>query len=233
MPYAGHEGGGGGVCPEPGPGVKMTSYPPPYPPQIFLYSFLPAANFFEMLPLAMSEKSEAWSRLTAEIADRGEHEVLDMIATRIAEGEKPQNIARSMGYPWYVLRKWMEDSPDRMDAWALAKRCYADGLAYDSVSVARGADVDDISVARLQNDSYMKMAGKLSKQEWGEQKSAVVADGLTIDEALGGFAGMLLAKMRVVESIPEGACEKEVVSEMGPQKILLENVGITYDGDVI
>jgi len=158
--------------------------------------------------------------LTDDIERNGEHSVLDAIVTRIAEGEDPKDIARSRGYTWYVLRRWMEEKPERLEAWALAKRCFADGLAYEALRETRDANAEEIAVSKLRSENYTKMAGRLSKREWGDAKDVTVVEGLTMDEALGGFAGMLLAKMRVVESVPERVSEKEGVENLAAKKNL-------------
>ena len=162
----------------------------------------------------MNAKTEGWSRLDSLIAEDGEEGVLARVMTRIAIGENPQDIALSMGMPWLVLRKWLEDKPERMDEWALADRCFADGLAYEALMEVRDCGLEEVPLARLRSEHYDKKAGKLNRVKWGEQKQGFVAEGLTMDQALGGFASMLLEKMRVVpqtaETIPMQA---EVPSE--------------------
>lgn len=117
------------------------------------------------------------------VDEYGAEVVLRMICTRIAEGEAPSDIARSYGMPWMVMRRWMEDSADRMSQWELAKRCFADGLAYESLRVVRDADEDSVALARLQSETYAKTAGKVSRVEWGGEASAPQgfgAGGITI-----------------------------------------------------
>ena len=133
------------------------------------------------------------------IDEQGEDGVLALICTRIAEGENPKDIARSSGMPWMVMRRWMEDKAERMAEWELAKRCFADGLAYESLREVRDCELEEVPLVRLRSESYVKMAAKISRVEWGEQKQGVVFEGLTMDQALGGFASALLEKMRVVK----------------------------------
>jgi len=78
--------------------------------------------------------------------------------------------------PWYVLRKWLEDKQERMQAWELAKRCFADGLVYESLREVRDAGLEEVPLARLRSETYQKTAGKVSKVEWGTE-SAVAAGG--------------------------------------------------------
>ena len=125
----------------------------------------------------MNSRTEGWSRLDALIADDSAEGVLAMVATRIAIGENPQDIALSMGMPWLVLRKWMEDKPERMEEWALADRCFADGLVYESLREVRDAGLEEVPLARLRSETYQKTAGKVSKVEWGTESAAVTGFG--------------------------------------------------------
>lgn len=108
---------------------------------------------------------------------------LRMVCTRIADGEDPRDIARLNGMPWMVLRKWMEDEPERIREWELAKRCFADGLVYESLREVRDAGLEEVPLARLRSESYGKMAAKLSRVEWGDRQegsSGFGAGGITI-----------------------------------------------------
>ena len=91
----------------------------------------------------------------------GEDGVLRMFCTRISEGESPIDIARSNGVPWYAFRGWLEDSSDRMNAWDLADRCFADGLVYEGLREVRNAGLEEVPLARMRDESYKKMAAKL------------------------------------------------------------------------
>ncbi len=112
------------------------------------------------------------------IAEMGEDGALSLICTRIAEGEDPRNIAPSVGMPWMVMRKWMEDKEERVKEWELAKRCFADGLAYESLREVRDCGLEEVPLARLRSESYVKMASKISRVEWGDR-----------EERIGGFGG--------------------------------------------
>ena len=132
----------------------------------------------------MNFRTEGWSRLDALIAEYDEKSVLDMVTTRIAVGENPQGIALSMGMPWMVMRKWMEDKPERMQAWELAKRCFADGLAYEGLKAVKEADPETVQVAKLQFDAYTKTAGKVSREEWGEKVQVEINQTISVLDAL-------------------------------------------------
>ena len=132
----------------------------------------------------MNFRTEGWSRLDALIAEYDEKSVLDMVTTRIAVGENPQGIALSMGMPWMVMRKWMEDKPERMQAWELAKRCFADGLAYEGLKAVKEADPETVQVAKLQFDAYTKTAGKVSREDWGEKVQVEIKQTISVLDAL-------------------------------------------------
>ena len=113
----------------------------------------------------------------------GEGGALALICTRIAEGEDPRDIARGSGMPWMVMRRWMEDKEERMRDWELAKRCFADGLAYESLREVRDAGLEEVPLARLRSESYVKMAAKISRVEWGDREergSSAGGGGVTI-----------------------------------------------------
>ena len=129
----------------------------------------------------MNTRTEGWSRLDALIAEDGEEGVLARVMTRIAIGDDPRDIALGMGMPWYVLRKWLEDKQERMQAWELAKRCFADGLVYESLKEARDADINTVQVAKLRSDVYSKTAGKVSREEWGDKVQMEVKQTHSVD----------------------------------------------------
>lgn len=121
--------------------------------------------------------------MDALIAEMGEEGVLALVMTRIAIGDDPRDIAVSMGMPWLVLRKWLEDKEERMKEWELAKRCFADGLVYEGLREVRDCGLEGVPLARLRNESYGKIAEKLSRVEWGREESRTMvggAGGITI-----------------------------------------------------
>lgn len=154
---------------------------------------------------------DGFALLTEDLERNGERFVLDAVVTRIAEGEDPKDIARSRGYSWYVLRKWMEDSPERMAEWSLAKRCFADGLAYKGMAAASDATIADVAVRKLQVDSYSKAAGKMNRDEWGERMQVETTVMVSIVDALKEARGRVeeiktdrLPAMRVPVTVENG-----------------------------
>jgi hypothetical protein len=120
---------------------------------------------------------EGWSRMDRMITEHGEEGALALIMTRVSEGEDPRDIARGNGMPWMVMRRWLEDKAERMAEWELAKRCFADGLVYEGLQVVRDASVESVPLARLQNESYVKAAAKMSRVEWGDREERGMSAG--------------------------------------------------------
>ena len=131
-----------------------------------------------------------WGRLDTWLSDIGEAGVLDTLCGRMALGEAPHEVSVSMGMPWHVLRKWMEEDEKRMESMALAKRCYADKLAWEAVGRIGEADVETVGLAKFQFEAGMKVAGKLDRSGWGEEKDAGKGGGITVVVQRGGVVAI-------------------------------------------
>ena len=155
--------------------------------------------------------------MDAMIAEDGEEGVLARVMTRIAIGDDPRDIALGMGMPWYVLRKWLEDKPERMQAWELAKRCFADGLVYESLREVRDCGLEKVPLARLRSETYQKTAGKVSKVEWGNESAVVTGFGNQGITIVIGNAVVPHLQVQEDERLPvviEQVQEKEQVMEI-------------------
>ena len=148
--------------------------------------------------------------MDAMIAEDGEEGVLARVMTRIAIGDDPRDIALGMGMPWYVLRKWLEDKQERMQAWELAKRCFADGLVYESLKEVRDCGLEEVPLARLRSETYQKTAGKVSKVEWGTENAVAAGGGGNITIVIGRVESPYRQVAEVVA---------EQVQVVGPQPI--------------
>lgn len=102
----------------------------------------------------------------------GEDAILEGICARVAEGESPMDVARSMGLSWFVVREWLEGG-NKMARIELAKRCYADGLVWEGLKIARDADMETLPVDKFQAEYFQKSAALMNPQGWGgkEDKS--------------------------------------------------------------
>lgn len=128
----------------------------------------------------MRQRTVMRQTLASMVEADGEDELLEEICARVADGDNPQDIARSMGLSWFVVREWLEDG-NKMRRIELAKRCFADGLVWESLAAARDADSDNVAVARLQADHFSKMAGRLSRDEWGDKQQVEIKTTHTVD----------------------------------------------------
>ncbi|MCG3176993.1 MAG: hypothetical protein MOGMAGMI_01957 [Candidatus Omnitrophica bacterium] len=155
---------------------------------------------------------EGYSRLDNLIAEFGPSELIagdsaliDEICAKVSQGEKPWEIAtKHHNIAWMVLRKWIEDDGKRSAVFELAKRCWADRLVWDAVSAARDAGIEDVSVSKLQADTYLKVAAKADRGSWGdakEDKGAGIT--LVIDRSCGGTVKVEGGVVRI--GIEEGA----------------------------
>jgi hypothetical protein len=143
------------------------------------------------------------------IDTHGEDGALALVMTRVAEGEDPRDIARSQGMPWMVMRKWLEDRQERMKEWELAKRCFADGLVYESLREVRDCGLEEVPLARLRSETYQKTAGKVSKVEWGTENAVAAGGGGNITIVIGRvespyrqIADVVAEQVQVVEPKP-------------------------------
>ena len=72
-----------------------------------------------------------------------------------------------------------------MQAWELAKRCFADGLVYESLKEVRDCGLEEVPLARLRSETYQKTAGKVSKVEWGTENAVAAGGGGNITIVIG------------------------------------------------
>lgn len=151
----------------------------------------------------MNTKTVGWARLTADVEEYGEDGVLDAFCGRIAEGESPVDFCKSRGMPWFVMRRWLEDKPHRMSMWALAKRCFADGLQYEAIDDVRTADVETVALAKLQSEAKVRLSGKMNRDEWGEKVQMSVTNvSVDIKSLLEKREARLVGSGEVVSVVP-------------------------------
>lgn len=152
---------------------------------------------------------EGYSRLDNLIAELGPSELIagdsaliDKICAHVSQGMEPWKVATEQyNVAWMVVRKWIEDDGKRSAVFELAKRCWADRLVWDAVSAANGATVEDVSVSKLQADTYLKVAAKADRKAWGD---GVGAGGV-------GFGGVTIVIGDVKTPLEIGVIEGEVV----------------------
>jgi len=156
--------------------------------------------------------STAYSRLDRLIEDMGEAGLLDMVAGRVAIGESQGEIAGSCGLTPTVLRRWLEEKPVRVEELELARRCFAESLAYEGLRAVRDADEDTVAVARLQFDAYSKTAGKVDRGNWGEKQQVEVTNVHSVD--FRGLLEMREARLRELVTVVVPQAMQESTHEM-------------------
>ena len=127
----------------------------------------------------MSKTPVARARLDALITTHGEEGFIDMVCSRVAEGEEPFSLGDNddgtgtgsgNGTMKMVIRQWFEAIPERMAQVTLAKRCFADRLAWDALKATRETAPEDIQCSKLLVDTNLKIAAKLDRESWGDQR---------------------------------------------------------------
>ena len=125
-----------------------------------------------------------WSRMDILVQERGSEGLLDSFCSRVADGEHPRDIARSMGVHAITFREWIEGDPDRMKMFELAKRCLADHLQWDAIQEAQLSTVDTVSLGKYRTDTYRVAAGVMNRKEYGNKVDVDIGINLNLSEAL-------------------------------------------------
>lgn len=132
--------------------------------------------------------SNGWAKLDAIVSQNGKDWLRETLVTRVAEGESPNEIARSFGLPYVVIRKWIEENA--ADLVGLARRAHADILVSEALKHIDEAQIEDVAVARLKAETKLKIAGKMDRGTWGEGGSVG-----------GGFGGVTIV---IGDVVPDG-----------------------------
>lgn len=122
-------------------------------------------------------KARNWVKLLEEHAELVGLEtfVADM-AREVSEGRTPDELVKMYnGVPYICLRRFMEEHGE---AFSLAKRAWADKLVGKALSSVE--DDEDLTRAKLKSETYLKVAAKASKDEWGDGQAAIGGGNITI-----------------------------------------------------
>ena len=128
-------------------------------------------------------KALAFAKLDAWIAERGEIAFFEL-ASRVGSGELPSRIAQSIGVPWFALKAWIEDDPERMALVELAVRAGADQLEAEALQEVRDADSETVQLAKLRYESYVRSAGFRDRKKYGNKVDVEVGMTVSIVDAL-------------------------------------------------
>lgn len=146
------------------------------------------------------------------IEAEGEDHLLEAICSRVAEGENPVAVAKSMGFSWFVLREWLEDG-NRMGRLELAKRCFADGLIWKGLEIARDAQQETVAVDKFRAEYMQKSAGLMYPQGWGgkEEKNG---GGITVVVNRGLEAKVECGVLTILPEQEKGYQERVISGEV-------------------
>lgn len=149
-------------------------------------------------------RSEGWSRLTEILKENGEDWLVGQLVTRVADGEEPWAIAKTLGVPYVCVKKWAEENA--VDLIALGRRARADVLVGEAVRHVDEAQIEDVALARLKAETKLKVAAKLDRVAYGEGGMVGGGGGMSVTIVIGD-----VIPAEVVPEIDGEVIEGEVV----------------------
>jgi hypothetical protein len=142
--------------------------------------------------------------MDALIADHGEDGLLELVTTRVAEGERLALIAQTLDLPYSVIWRWLTAESSRMAAYRASLEAKADDEAHRTLEIADSASPDDVAVARLRVDTRLKLASKWDRKRYGEEK-----------DVGGGFSGgiqIVIGSLVTPEAVTPGVVVRDVLT---------------------
>jgi hypothetical protein len=104
------------------------------------------------------------------------------ICRRLADGELLGDICQPARMPSRdTVRRWQNENGPFRDRYAAARDQQADALAEEAMRIARNADVDSVTLCRLQIDTIKWLIGKIAPKLYGDK---VVPDA-TVNVSIG------------------------------------------------
>ncbi len=128
----------------------------------------------------------AYAILDDIIARKGADEFLVEIVHEVLCGRRLVEIAQAEGLLYSVLWNWLKDVPERLEKYRDALKGYGDLLIAETVGIADGSGDPKLMV-----DTRFKVAGKVDKKMWGEEKDAGGGGGITVVVQRGGGVQMV------------------------------------------
>jgi hypothetical protein len=94
------------------------------------------------------------------------------VLDRVAAGEPFQRVLRDWLVTWGAARQWLKANPSCAEDLAEAERCFAEGIAYETLKIADGqAPVGlepDVQRDRLRVAGRQWLAGKVDRARFGD-----------------------------------------------------------------
>lgn len=116
----------------------------------------------------------AYAILDDVIARKGADGFLVEIVHEVLSGRRLVEIAQAEGLMYGVLWHWLKDKPERLEKYRDALKGYGDKLIAETVGIA-----DASGDPKLMVDTRFKVAGKVDKKMWGDEKESA-ASGITV-----------------------------------------------------
>ncbi len=97
------------------------------------------------------------------------------IFSQVAEGKTLKALAAELGISRQVLSTWANQAP-RRDALSRARREAATALIDEALHLTDSVEPETAAIqkAKLQSDLRRWIAGRLSREDWGDQQGALV-----------------------------------------------------------
>jgi hypothetical protein len=97
------------------------------------------------------------------------------IFAQVADGRTLKDIAEELGVSRQILSTWA-NAPARRDALARARREAASALVDEALAITDSVEAETAAIqkAKLQSDLRRWIAGRLSREDWGEQQGALL-----------------------------------------------------------
>ena len=122
------------------------------------------------------------------VEEHGNDWLHERLMDSLMEGKRPTEIAGEFGVPYVVLRGWIEKHcPDDV---ALAGRARADELEWKATDAVENAVSEEVALAKLRAEHYMKIAGRLDRGKWGDKDVAAGGSGITVVVERGGVVNI-------------------------------------------
>lgn len=126
----------------------------------------------------------AYAILDDVIARKGDDGFLVEIEHEVITGRRLIEIAQSEGLLYSVLWNWLKDKPERLERYRGALKGYGDALIAETVGIADGSGDPKLMV-----DTRFRIAGKVDKKVWGDEKEGA-ASGITVVVQRGGVVAI-------------------------------------------
>lgn len=127
----------------------------------------------------------------------GDEANVALVLERIAGGLTLQKAAVSVKQPYTCLHEFFHRSPESQARYEAARKAWADAVMDEAMQIADGVapDRDHVAKAKLRVETRANQAKAWHRDRWGDKVQVEKDVKVTVDAALLGSAGDLLAKI--------------------------------------